>query len=262
MIILSMDIRVKFLRNDKGRTSQGSFIDPEFVLHIVFSGRLTFQIQERIYTIEQGDMILIPPNKLHAVINPVEVYMQVIHFYDHTNLLDGLNLDPVLSPDAYQFFIIRGLSEQLGLIWDKGRKEDSLIADGLLHTLIGYFISLNPAYSKRGAPGQHKNWKSIHRGVVYIQKHFQNKDLTIGHVSSQCGLSYHYFSTLFKEYTNESPHHYLIRTRLEFAKEVMFNGKCNISQAAEAAGFRSLSNFSKVFKQYEVVSPRDWLDSR
>lgn len=257
-----MDLRIKHIRIDRGRTSQGSFIDPEYVLHIVYEGQFSFQIQDRHFRVEPGDMILIPPHRLHAVISPCSVHMGVIHFYDHANQLDWEGMDPVLSPDDAHAVLIKGLSEQLGSVWESGKKEAPLIADGLLQAIIGYFLLLSPSHFKRGEPGQHKNWRSVQRGVAFIQNRFRDKGLTIRDVSAHSRLSNPYFIALFKEYTNESPHHYLTRTRLEYAKETMLLGKYNISQAAEAAGFRSLPVFSKVFRRYEGVSPREWLGGR
>ncbi len=254
-----MDLQTKIVRIDKKETSHGSFIDPEYVLHIVFKGRFDFQIQNENYRIEQGDLILIPPNNLHAVKNAEEVHMAVLHFYDHSNMIETLGLEPVLHFPDEEFTTIQSLSTQLSKMWSMNTGAHQFIVDGLLHTLIGMYILQNREGKKTISRQQFSNWKSIQEGVSYIQAHFRDPNITIAAVSRQCNLSYNYFSYLFKQYTHEAPLHYLTRLRLEYAKECIYNGKFNISQAAAASGFGNIQYFSRTFKNYEGLSPRAWL---
>jgi AraC-like DNA-binding protein len=255
-----MDIETKLIRIDREQASHGSFIDPEYVMHIVFQGNFLFQNQQDAYSIESRDLILISPNKLHALHDVKEVDMMVIHFYDHTKVLEGLDLSHVISLDRQTFTPIETISTHLYNIWTSAKENTRFIIDGLVHTLVGYFIEYATHQNmKTKTHQQFFNWKSIQQAVSYIQENFTNSDISISEVSRHCQLSYNYFSFLFKQYTNESPHHYLTRVRLEYAKEQIFNGKYNISQAAQASGFCNLQYFSKVFKKHEGIPPREWL---
>ena len=55
-----------------------------------------------------------------------------------------------------------------------------------------------------------------------------------------------------------SPKHYLQNWRLQRAASLLAEGKMNISEVAEAAGFNSLSYFSKSFKRLYGVSPKEY----
>ncbi|MDC7238897.1 MAG: AraC family transcriptional regulator [Spirochaetales bacterium] len=254
-----MDLQTKFLRIDREKTTHGSFIDPEYVLHIVFQGRFDFQIQNENYSIEQGDLILIPPNNLHAVKNAENIHMAVLHFYDHSNTLESLGLEPVLHFKGREFGTVKSLSTQLEEYWSLKSSVRQFAVDGLVHTIIGMFILQNRKGGKVSSNRQFTNWKSIQEGVTYIQNNFKDPGISIAEVSRICNLSYNYFSYLFKQYTHESPLHYLTRLRLEYAKECIYNGRFNISQAAAASGFANIQYFSRTFKNYEGLSPRAWL---
>ena len=55
-----------------------------------------------------------------------------------------------------------------------------------------------------------------------------------------------------------SPKHYLQNWRLQRAASLLAERKMNISEVAEAAGFNSLSYFSKSFKRLYGVSPKEY----
>jgi AraC-like DNA-binding protein len=255
-----MDIKTKLIRIDNGNASHGSFIDAEYVLHIILKGTFTFQSQQKSYSIEPKDMILIPPYKLHALNEINDVTMLVIHFYDHSSIIETYKLPTVVSINDLAFKQIKQLCFQLTQLLKESKEENEQICNGLIHTLIGCFIKYSNHHKKESNSNrQFYSWKSIQKAVAYIQENFTNPNITIAEISDYCKFSHNYFSYLFKEYTNESPHHYLTRVRLEYAKENLYNGKCNISEAAISSGFCNLQYFSKVFKKEEGISPSEWL---
>jgi YesN/AraC family two-component response regulator len=69
-------------------------------------------------------------------------------------------------------------------------------------------------------------------------------------------LSPVYISKIFKEETGESPINYLIKIRLEKAKEILVNsGGGSIKSIANQVGYEDVYHFSKLFKKYYGISP-------
>lgn len=278
-----MDLETTYIRHDQGTPYPGSFIDKEYVLHVVRAGTFMYQVQNRVYRICPGSLILIPPNCLHALTRIHDVDMLVIHFYDHSHYLEQLSLNAVVHPGKAVFQQIEQLCSLLVPFGTRGKdpvpiKQDdhgeqktrnemdhnaqgnTVVTDGLVQSLVGFFIA-----SEHARPEESRlfvNWRVIKKAVQYINQEFSRPELCIKEVSSACGLSYNYFCTQFKTFTNETPLGYLLRTRIEFAKEALFNGSNNVAETASLSGFASSQQFCKVFKRLEQQTPTEWLNRK
>ena len=77
-------------------------------------------------------------------------------------------------------------------------------------------------------------------------------------------LSPVYISKIFKEETGESPINYLIKIRLEKAKDILLKDvNSSIKNIANQVGYEDAYHFSKLFKKYYGISPlhyrkRNW----
>lgn len=66
--------------------------------------------------------------------------------------------------------------------------------------------------------------------------------------------------TLFTAEAGLSPNDFILRCRVEKAKDMMREGQSPLVQVALACGFPSSSYFSTVFRKYTGTSPRQWRD--
>ena len=64
------------------------------------------------------------------------------------------------------------------------------------------------------------------------------------------------FQHIFKEVAGVSPAEYTEKMRIARAKELLTGGSCDISEIAFKCGFSEHSYFSKRFKKYTGVTPR------
>jgi AraC family transcriptional regulator len=69
-------------------------------------------------------------------------------------------------------------------------------------------------------------------------------------------LSQYHFAHLFKQSTGISPHQYLIRWRIERAKQLLAMGNLSIAAIAQTVGFASQGHFTYHFKRLVGVTPR------
>lgn len=67
---------------------------------------------------------------------------------------------------------------------------------------------------------------------------------------------------LFHQVLRESPRQALERVRFARALHLMEDGRLKLSAVAEACGYGSASAFSRAFKHWHRVAPREWLRSR
>ena len=67
-----------------------------------------------------------------------------------------------------------------------------------------------------------------------------------------------HFSRSFKRAFGETPHQYLLRRRVERAKELLRGTALSVSEVSLAAGFRSLGSFSTAFRALVGEAPSDY----
>jgi AraC-like DNA-binding protein len=83
-------------------------------------------------------------------------------------------------------------------------------------------------------------------------------DITLTAVASGCGLSLSYFIRAFKQSTGDPPHRWLLRQRVERAKELLRDPRMTLAEAALACGFADQSHFTRVFKVMAGAPPGVW----
>ncbi|NLZ89043.1 MAG: AraC family transcriptional regulator [Clostridiales bacterium] len=93
----------------------------------------------------------------------------------------------------------------------------------------------------------------VSKALQYIDAHHAD-DLSISEIARQAGVSPDYFTRQFRQVTGITPIEYLCRYRLARAMALLRRGEA-VQAAAGAAGFRSLSHFSREFKRHIGTTP-------
>ena len=83
-------------------------------------------------------------------------------------------------------------------------------------------------------------------------------ELNVGRLAERVWLNRSYFSTLFRERVGKAPREYLFEYRMRIAASLMTEGGRSISTAANSVGYPDLYHFSRMFKQYSGLSPREY----
>ncbi len=102
-----------------------------------------------------------------------------------------------------------------------------------------------------------KNNEIIKKAIQYISKNYATA-LTLEHVANQVHLNATYFSTLFKQSTGSSFKEYLNMVRIEESKRLLSNTDYSLIDIAVATGFEDQSYFTKVFKKYTGLTPKQY----
>ena len=102
-----------------------------------------------------------------------------------------------------------------------------------------------------------KNNEIIKKAIGYIYEHF-NTPLTLEETAASVHLHPSYFSSLFKQSTGSSFKEYLNMVRIEESKRLLSNTDYSIIDVAVAVGFEDQSYFSKVFKKYTGLTPKQY----
>jgi AraC-like DNA-binding protein len=82
--------------------------------------------------------------------------------------------------------------------------------------------------------------------LVWLQDHIHDP-LTVGLMANQVGLSAAHFAREFKCSTGLTPWDYVVRVRLDAAREALMNGVCSATVASQF-GFADQSHLARLFK--------------
>ncbi|HWR07195.1 bifunctional transcriptional activator/DNA repair enzyme AdaA [Sporomusa sp.] len=89
-----------------------------------------------------------------------------------------------------------------------------------------------------------------------------NQSIEVGEISKQLGVSSPHLARLFKQHVGFTPAQYLTKIRVESAVRLLEQTDRNILEVAYTAGFISLSNFYKCFKEQIGVTPNQFRKRR
>lgn len=97
----------------------------------------------------------------------------------------------------------------------------------------------------------------VSKCCAYIAGHL-NETVTLADLSRVCGLSEGYISSLFREELGVSAKKYMLREKLEAARDLLAHTDLTVQQIAETFFFASSSHFSSAFKRQYGITPTQW----
>lgn len=234
---------------------------------IILSGRGKYYIENKMYTVEEGDVLIFNPGTHHQAIvfdksNPtVEFFVGFtdINFRDmqlnHLCFKDGT---PILHSKSE-------LRHKLFKLCSSMLAENEVLRPGRYFMLKTYLIQMllliireqsEPLERSKGYAFESIGKKYVVEQIInYFEEHFEEK-ISLDQIAENMYLSPFYISKIFKSETGDTPIRYLIDIRLDRAKELLEMGKIeSIQTVAASVGYDDAYHFSKLFKKRFGVSP-------
>ncbi|KRE70092.1 response regulator [Paenibacillus sp. Soil750] len=103
---------------------------------------------------------------------------------------------------------------------------------------------------------QSSSQRTAHEVMRFIQEHLHKEELSLHFAAESMYINYSYLSRIFKETIGESFSSYVLRLRMERAKELLSTG-VKVSDATEQVGYRHMNYFSKSFQKFWGVKPSE-----
>jgi len=101
---------------------------------------------------------------------------------------------------------------------------------------------------------QTRNRDLIKEVEKYVCNRLSEK-IVVSDVAKYFAFSPNYLGFLFKEETRENFSDFIIRKRMEKAKELLKDKKLKIYEVADSVGYKNLTYFSRQFKDHFGISP-------
>ena len=138
------------------------------------------------------------------------------------------------------------------------------LGDRLYRETLGIQLAVHLLRNYCTFPAQFKNYEGglsrqqLKVVVDYIDAHLEN-NISLKDLTRISGLgSHYYFCHLFKQSTGITPYQYVIRQKMEQAKQLLKQGDLQLAEIALRCGFSSQSSFNRAFRKYVGTTPKSY----
>ena len=225
-----------------------------YEIYYLIKGKVRYFINDRIYDINEGDVVLIPPHIIHkTAILMNESAERLLISFTNKFIVYPRN-DEIFSCFENCYFKnpqIGGIVEKAADEFNnKDRYSDELIA-GYIREIL---VKLNRLADKSAYQEVSWNNSIVQKAVLYICENYE-KDISLSFLAKKFALSESHFSRQFKMYTGFGVSEYISTVRVKNAEKLLVTTKLSVTDVAQKCGFGSSSYFASVFKKIRGITP-------
>ena len=263
--MLRQDFQLSHNRDPYFRTME--FHAHDFLeLYYFLDGSVTYYIEDQVYDLCPGDLLIIPAGKMHrpVIANEHAAYERMVLW------ITPQYLQSIDSPAG-------DLQKNLQKVGEHGycvpfRGDETVFVTALLKKLL--YMQKNNTDPKFCAgvvelylwtifrsygviDTTHRNETQVIPQVIrYITEHF-SEPLTLEDIAAEFFVSKSYLNRHFKAYTNSTVYAYIMALRLTHARRMLREGIPAV-EAGRECGFSDYSTFYKAFKTQTGLSPQQF----
>jgi AraC family transcriptional regulator len=137
----------------------------------------------------------------------------------------------------------------------RGYSTGRLFVDSIETALANILLTSFNTFAPRSIPGKGGMAPHVIRRVVDFMHANMDKQIRLKDLADCAGLSLSHFSFQFRARTNQSPHQYMLRLRIERSKELLADSRLSVLDIGLEVGFRNQQHFATVFRNSVGVPP-------
>jgi AraC-like DNA-binding protein len=205
-----------------------------------------------------GDCILYRPGEAqdYLLAKKVKPHTYWIHFNGEVcqKLFETLLLQNVHIIKAEQNREVEHLVSRVCQYYNLEVPNRELICSGMMQTILA--LLSNELY--KGNPHTGEKGKDKVSEVISHIKMVPNLNITVSECADFCKMSKVHFSRFFKQITGMPPVQFVLKIRIDRAKELLDFTDKSIAEIAEASGFPDQNYFARTFKKITGMSPTQY----
>lgn len=96
----------------------------------------------------------------------------------------------------------------------------------------------------------------VYRVKTYVHQHYE--DATLERAAKSVNMNAYYLSSYFHQQTGEKFIDYVFRARMKEAARLLLRSDLRINEVASLVGYTTANSFSRAFRQYHGMSPKEY----
>lgn len=234
----------------------------EYEIYMFIEGNSNYIVENKVYDLEPGDMIIIRKNEMHRVhhnedceykslvimISPEFFIKYGCEEYEKAFTNSFLNNENKISVEKAKKSGIYDAVSRLRRYYTSCKCANAPV---VISTIIEILYLINEISEFNPSTVVHPLIKKV---ISYIALNFEN-DISLDTLASKFYVSKYHLCSTFKKFTGLTVGEYITQKRLSIADDLVKSGE-SLSDAASKAGFKSYSSFYKAYKKSFNKVPR------
>ncbi len=249
--ISSFELDAQYHETDKEEMVSFSHVHEECEIYINISGDVSFAVENRIYPIEPGSIIITRPFEYHRCIYHSEKLHRHFCFFFSCKGNEFL-LDSFFKRDLGQnnhLKLRKEETKQLVKLCSEITQENVSEQENFYR-----FFQLLHYLQKAEHKGTEGSYPSDVLYVVdYVGRHY-TEPICVEKLAKDAGVSINTLERHFSDCLHMTPMAYIRQKKLAIAAQLLSEGK-TVSETAEMSGFSDYSGFIALFKKNFGVTP-------
>lgn len=245
----------------------------EFEISLIVSGCAEFICGDDRFVSREGDIIIIPPNKLHAIYphgDSKQLYDTIVFSPEMLGASDndrcaaecirplsngGFEINTRITKQHIYYCELKTAAENI-FSCAKGNTPqlDMLMKSELLRF---FWLLEESGDILRTAENAVSRSEMIRPAIEYMNENFAEA-VTVDILAEAAHLSKSYFMNRFKEAAGVGAIEYLSQLRIKKACEILSKTDKTAAETAFECGFRNLSNFNRQFRKIVGCTPKEY----
>lgn len=206
---------------------------------IKLRGATEYCAGEQVWLLEAGQILFVPKGSSYFIREVEPGYSYVVNF-------DCAQACPMYRLPIPSGMDITQAAEKLYNSW---RKDNPYTAAAELYRLLDKTTAKSYV-----SPSEKQLLEPV---LEYLQQHLTDPELDVSQLTPLVPVSPVYLRKIFKKQHGVSPAGFVIRQRLQLAKQLLEENR-PVSQVAIAVGYRDPLYFSRLFKKHLGLSPTEY----
>lgn len=139
-------------------------------------------------------------------------------------------------------------------------EDTNILGQGIYQELLYFLLKDKESAPLYALTMKNTNLAKIEMALKEIHRNFSNT-IQVDDLANLVSMSTSSFHHAFKEVTATSPIQYIKKIRLDKARNFMVQNRMQVNEVAREVGYESVSQFSREFKRYYGVPPKNFIQN-
>lgn len=230
-------------------------------LILIVDGEADFFIDNRLWHVEKGDLVIYNREIVHDESRALEMYCMAVSDIKLPNLPCNV-LTAVGQPFIFRTGSKEGpMTSHLSLMYNLLRENQNHAKEHCQYLMLSFLLYvLDIIESRKEEPLTEAEQEERFLGLrtqEYIDHHYQ-ENLTLNSIADSLHVNSYYLSHCFKKQIGYSPIQYLNKRRIGEAQTLLIMTTEPITDIALEIGYNSLGYFDRVFTKEIGLSPKQF----